>query len=46
MVQGVSNTAAAMLDSLIIFKAKNIQSSWYTDQALPNTYFGKSESGT
>lgn len=32
-------------DPLIIFKGKNLQTSWHGDKALPNTYFAVSESG-
>ena len=46
MVLGVCNAAGVVLDPLIILKAKNIQSSWYGDQTLPNTYYRKSENGT
>lgn len=44
MVLGVCNTGVT-LDPLIIFNTKSIQSSWYGDQALPNAYYEKSESG-
>jgi len=33
------------LDPLIIFKGKNMQANWFGDEALPNTYYGKSENG-
>ena len=44
-VLGVSSAAGVVLDPLIIYTAKNIQTSWYGDKALPNTYYGKSENG-
>lgn len=33
------------LDPLIIFKVKNLQSTWLGEEALDNTYFGVSDSG-
>ena len=45
MVLGVCSAAGIALDPLIIFKGKSMRSSWIGDQALPNTYYGKSENG-
>ena len=42
-VFGVCSAAGVVMDPLIIYKAKNMQSSWYGDKALPNTYYEKSE---
>ena len=42
-VLGVCSAADVVMDTLIICKAKNTQSSWYGDKALPNTYYEKSE---
>ena len=39
------SAAGIASDPLIIFKGKSMQSSWIGDQALPNTYYGKSENG-
>ena len=44
-VLGVCSAAGVVMDPLIIYKAKNMQTSWYGDKALPNTYYGKSENG-
>ena len=44
-VLAVCSAAGIALDPLIIFKGKSMQSSWIGDQALPNTYYGKSENG-
>jgi len=45
-VLAVCNAAGIALDPLIIFKGKNMQSTWIGDRALPRTYYGKSENGT
>ena len=37
--------SAAVMDPVIMYKAKNMQTSWYGDKALLNTYYGKSENG-
>ena len=29
----------------MIFQGKNMQSTWFRDEALPNTFYGKSENG-
>ncbi|XP_057301212.1 uncharacterized protein LOC130635762 [Hydractinia symbiolongicarpus] len=42
---GFCSAAGVVLDPLIIFRGKNMQSSWFGDMALPNTYYGKSENG-
>ena len=44
-VLAVCSAVGIALDSLIIFKGKSMQSSWIGDQALPNTYYGKSGNG-
>ena len=44
-VLGVCNAAGVVLDPLIVFKGQNMQSSWYGDKALPNTWYGRSENG-
>ena len=44
-VMGVCSAAGVVLDPLVIFKGQNMQSSWYGDKALPNTWYGKSENG-
>ncbi|XP_057305999.1 uncharacterized protein LOC130644419 [Hydractinia symbiolongicarpus] len=44
-VLGVCNAAGVALDPLIIFTGKNMQSTWYGDKALPNTFYAKSENG-
>ena len=44
-VLGICSAAGVVIDPLIIYKAKNMQASWYGDKALPNSYYGKSENG-
>jgi len=44
-VLAVCSAAGIALDPLIIFKGKNMQANWFGDEALPNTYYGKSENG-
>ena len=44
-VLGVANAAGVALDPLIIFAGKNMQSTWYGNKALPNTFYGKSDNG-
>ena len=46
LVLDVCSAAGVVMDSLIIYKANNMWTSWYGDKALPNTYYGKSENGT
>ena len=41
----VANAAGVALDPLIIFKGKNLMESWFGENALPNTYYGKSDKG-
>ena len=41
----VCSAAGRVLDPLIVFSGKNLQSSWGGDKALPNTYYGISENG-
>ena len=38
----VCNGAGRGLDPLIIFQAKNLQSAWWDNKALPKTFFGVS----
>ena len=40
LVLGVSSAAVIVVDPLIIYKVKSMQTSWYGDKALP---YGKSE---
>ena len=40
LVLGVCSSAGVVMDPLIIYKAKNMQTSWYGDKASPNTYHG------
>ena len=44
-VLGICNAAGVALDPLIIFGGKNMQTTWYGDKALPNTFYAKSENG-
>ena len=44
-VLGICSAAGVVMDPLITYKATNMQTSWYGDKALPNTYYGKSENG-
>ena len=44
-VLGVSSAAGIALGPLVIFQGKNMQSTWVGDEALPNTFCGKSENG-
>ena len=44
-VLGVCSAAGIALDPLVIFQGKNMQSTWFGDEALPNTFYGKSENG-
>lgn len=44
-VLAVCNAAGVALDPLIIFKGKNILLNRFGNEALPNTYYGKSENG-
>ena len=44
-VLAVCNAAGIALDPLVIFKGKNMQSTWFGDNALPNTFYGKSDNG-
>ena len=41
----VANAAGKVLDPLIIFSGKNLQSTWRGNNALPNTFYGVSENG-
>ena len=41
----VCSAAGRVLDPLIVFSGKNLQSSWRGDKALPKTYYGISENG-
>ena len=44
-VFGVCSAAGTALDPLVIFQGKIMQSTWFEDEALPKTFYGKSESG-
>ena len=44
-VLAVVNAAGIALDPLIIFKGKGLMESWFGTNALPNTYYGKSDKG-
>ena len=44
-VLGVCSAAGIALDPLVISQGKNMQSTWFEDEALPNTFYGKSENG-
>ena len=41
----VCNAAGKTLDPLIVFSGKNLQSTWRPDDALPDTWYGISDSG-
>ena len=41
----VCNAAERVLDPLIVFAGKNLQSTWRGDRALPGTFYGISQSG-
>ena len=41
----VSSAAGTTLDPLVTFKGKDMQSTWFGDEALPNIFYGKSENG-
>ena len=41
----VCNAAGRVLDPLIVFSGKNLQSTWQGDRALPDTFYGISENG-
>ena len=40
---GVCNAAEVALDPLVIFQDKNMQSTWFRDEALLNKFYGKLE---
>lgn len=40
----VCNAAGRVLDPLIVFAGKNLQSTWRGDRALPETFYGISQS--
>ena len=42
-VLGVCNGAGRVLDPLIIFQNKNLQSTWPGNKGLPKTFYGVSE---
>ena len=44
-VLGVCNGAGRVLDPLIIFQDKNLQSTWPGNKGLPKTFYGVSEKG-
>ena len=44
-ILGVCNGAGRVLDPLIIFQGKNLQSTWRGNKALPKTFYGVSEKG-
>ena len=44
-VFGECSAAGTALDPLVIFQGKNVQSTWFEDEALPKTFYRKSESG-
>ena len=44
-VLGVCSASGKAFDPLIIFKGKNLMSSWFGENALPNTYYGNSNNG-
>ena len=39
------NAAGRVLEPLIVFSGKNLQSTWRVDKALPGTFYGVSEQG-
>ena len=41
----VCNAAGRVLDPVIVFAGKNMQSTWKPAKALPNTFYGLSENG-
>ena len=41
----VCSAPGIALDPLIIFKGKHMQTTWHGYEALPNTFYGKSENG-
>ena len=45
MVLAVCSASGVALDPLIVYKGKRIQENWYGTEALPNTFYGKSENG-
>lgn len=44
-VLNVCSAAGTALDPFIIFTEKNMQGLWFGDEALLNTFYGKSENG-
>ena len=44
-VLGVCSAAGITLDPLVIFQGKNMQSTWFGDETLPNTFNGVSKNG-
>ena len=44
-VLGACNGAGRVLDPLIIFQGKNLQSTWRGNKALPKTFYSVSEKG-
>ena len=44
-VLGVCSASGIACDPLVIFKGKNFMTSWFGENALPNTYYGHSENG-
>ena len=44
-VLGVCNAAGRVLDPLIIFQGKKLQSTWRGNNALPKTFYGVSDNG-
>ena len=41
----VCSTAGRVLDPLIVFSGRNLQSTWRCDKALPGMFYGVSENG-
>ena len=44
-VLGICSASGIACNPLIIFKGKNFMTSWFGENALPNTYYGHSENG-
>ena len=44
-VLAVCNASSIACDPFIIFKGKNFMTSWFGENALPNTYYGHLENG-
>ena len=44
-VRGLCNAAGQVLDPLIIFRGKNLQSTWRGTKALPKSFYGVLDKG-